>query len=146
MAATCRQPGPPAVCAAGPSGHGALPRGWPLLREGRGVGPGVGGLPPGARSRPGRAGGHCGPGTHVLAASAPHPGRCLSEGEQVGAQSTHHPPFSGFMSFPGGSDGKESACSAGDPGLIPGSGRSTGEGNGNPLQYSPLQNPMDRGA
>ena len=41
-----------------------------------------------------------------------------------------------FMGFPGGSDGKESACSAGDLSLIPGSGRSLGEGNGNPLQYS----------
>ena len=48
--------------------------------------------------------------------------------------------------FPGDSDGKESACSAGVPGLIPGSGRSPGEGNGNPLQYSCLENPMDRGA
>ena len=45
-----------------------------------------------------------------------------------------------------GSDGKESAYNAGDPGLIPGSGRSPGEGNGNPLQYSCLENPMDRGA
>ena len=42
--------------------------------------------------------------------------------------------------------GKESACNAGDPGLIPGLGRSPGEGNGNPLQYSCLENPMDRGA
>ena len=48
--------------------------------------------------------------------------------------------------FPGGSNGKESACNAGDLGLIPGSGRSPGEGNGNPLQYSCLDNPMDRGA
>ena len=48
--------------------------------------------------------------------------------------------------FPGGSDGREAACNAGDLGLIPGSGRSTGEGNGNPLQYSYLKNPMDRGA
>ena len=47
--------------------------------------------------------------------------------------------------FPGGSDGKASACKAGNPGLIPGSGRSTGEGNGNPLQYSCLENLMDRG-
>ena len=47
---------------------------------------------------------------------------------------------------PGGSDGKESACNAGDPGLIPGSRRSPGEGNGNPLQYSCLGNPMDREA
>ena len=46
----------------------------------------------------------------------------------------------------GGSDGKESACSAGDSGLIPGSGRSPGEGNGNPFQYSCLENPMDGGA
>ena len=50
------------------------------------------------------------------------------------------------MGFPDGSDGKESACSAGDPGSIPGSGRSPGEGNGNPLQYPYLENPMDRGA
>ena len=50
------------------------------------------------------------------------------------------------MSFPGSSDGKESACNAGDPGLIPGSGRSPGEGNCNPLQYSCLENPTDRGA
>ena len=48
--------------------------------------------------------------------------------------------------FPGGSDTKGSACNAGDLGLIPGSGRSPGEGNGNPLQYSCLENPMDRGA
>ena len=50
------------------------------------------------------------------------------------------------MSFPGGSDDKESACDAGDLGSIPGSGRSPGEGNGCPLQYSCLENPMDRGA
>ena len=43
-------------------------------------------------------------------------------------------------------DGKASACNAGDLGLIPGSGRSPGEGNGNPLQHSCLENPMDRGA
>ena len=43
----------------------------------------------------------------------------------------------------GGSDSKASACNAGDPGSIPGSGRSPGEGNGNPLQYSCLENPMD---
>ena len=48
--------------------------------------------------------------------------------------------------LPGGSDGKASACNAGDPGLIPGLGRSPGEGNGNPLQYSCLANPTDRGA
>ena len=50
------------------------------------------------------------------------------------------------MGFPGGSDGKESACNAGDPSANPGSGRSPGEGHGNPLQYSCLENPMDREA
>ena len=48
--------------------------------------------------------------------------------------------------FPCSSIGKESACSAGDPGSIPGLGRYPGEGNGNPLQYSCLENPMDGGA
>ena len=47
--------------------------------------------------------------------------------------------------FPGGSDSKESACNAGGPSSIPGSGRSPREGNGNPLQYSCLENSMDRG-
>ena len=46
--------------------------------------------------------------------------------------------------FPGGSDSKEPACNAGDLGLIPGSGRSPGEGNGYPLQYSCLENSMDK--
>ena len=58
-------------------------------------------------------------------------------------------PFPQFSSqigvpFPGGSEGKESACNAKDLGSIPGSGRSPGEGNGNQLQYSCLENPMDR--
>ena len=48
--------------------------------------------------------------------------------------------------FPGGSDGKASAYSAGDPGSVPGSGRSPGEGNGTPFQSSCLENPMDGGA
>ena len=55
----------------------------------------------------------------------------------MGFQPTH-------ISVPGVSDGKESACNAGDPGLIPGLGRSPGEGNGNPLWYSCLENSMDR--
>ena len=50
------------------------------------------------------------------------------------------------MGFPGSSDGKVSARSVGDLGSIPGSGRPPGEGNGNPLQYLCLENPMDRGA
>ena len=50
------------------------------------------------------------------------------------------------MGFPGGSDGKESACNSGDAGLIPGSGRSPGEENGYSLQYSCLEKAMDRGA
>ena len=49
------------------------------------------------------------------------------------------------MGFPGGSDSKVSACNAGDPGSISGPGRSPGEGNGNPLQFSCLENAMDRG-
>ena len=50
------------------------------------------------------------------------------------------------MGFPHGSDGKESACNGGDPGSIPRLGRSPGDGNGYPLQYSCLENFMDRGA
>ena len=49
----------------------------------------------------------------------------------------------GHEGFPAGLDGKESACNAGDPGSIPQSGRSPGEGNGNALQYSCLENPTD---
>ena len=51
-----------------------------------------------------------------------------------------------FLGFLGVSDGKESACNVGDPRLIPGLGRSSVEGNANPLQHSCLENPMDRGA
>ena len=51
-----------------------------------------------------------------------------------------------LLDFPGFLDGKASAYNAGDLDLIPGSGRSPGEGNGNPLQYPCLKNPMDRGA
>ena len=50
------------------------------------------------------------------------------------------------LGLPGGSDGKESTFNAGDRGLIPGSGRYPGEGNGNPLQYSCLENAMNGGA
>ena len=50
------------------------------------------------------------------------------------------------MGFPGGSDDKASAYNAGDPGSIPGLGRSPGEGNGNPFQYSCLENPKDQEA
>ena len=59
-------------------------------------------------------------------------------GKRVSLRSLH-------LDFPGGSEVKASACNVGDPGLTPGSGRSPGEGNGNPLQYSCLGNPMDRG-
>ena len=52
----------------------------------------------------------------------------------------------GGLGFPGGSEDKASACNEGDPGSIPGLGRSPREGNGNPLHYSCLENPMDRGA
>ena len=54
--------------------------------------------------------------------------------------------FTSLQGFLGSSDGKVSAYNAGDPGSIPGSGRSPGEGNGNPLQYSCLENLMDGGA
>ena len=50
-----------------------------------------------------------------------------------------------YLGFPGGSEVKASACNAGDQGLIPGSGRSPGEGSGNLLQYSCLENSVDRG-
>ena len=55
-------------------------------------------------------------------------------------------PINNGYYFPGGSDGKVSAYSVGDPGSIPGLGRSSGEGNGNSLQYSCLENPTDGGA
>ena len=55
-------------------------------------------------------------------------------------------PYILYWGFPGSSVGKETACSAGDPGSIPGSGRSSGKGDGNLLQYSCLENPMKRGA
>ena len=51
-----------------------------------------------------------------------------------------------YIGFPHSSVGKDSACNAGDPYSVPGLGRSPGEGNGNPLQYSCLENPMDKGA
>ena len=51
-----------------------------------------------------------------------------------------------YLGFPGGAEVKASSCNAGDLGSIPGWGRSPGEGNGNPLQYSCLENPMDGGA
>ena len=54
--------------------------------------------------------------------------------------------FIHFNGFPSGSDGKESAYNVGDPGSIPGLGRSPGGGHGNSLQYSCLENSMDRGA
>ena len=63
-----------------------------------------------------------------------------SPGEGIGY------PLPVFLGFPCGSAGKESAYNAGDLGSIPGLGRSPGEGNGNPLQYYCLENPMDRGA
>ena len=67
-------------------------------------------------------------------------GRFISK--QIRASENFFKAFS-MQIKPGGSDGKASACNAGDPGSIPGSGRSPGEGNGNPLQHSCLENPMD---
>ncbi|XDA80437.1 hypothetical protein R6Z07F_010419 [Ovis aries] len=65
---------------------------------------------------------------------------------QISIQAKRTQGFPVFLGFPSGSDGKESAINAGDLGLIPGLGRSSGEGHGNPLQYSCLENPHDRGA
>ena len=74
----------------------------------------------------------------------------LSETSQLKEDRYYKIPLTGGTwsspGFPGGSDGKQSACNAGDPGSIPRSGGSPREGNGNPLQYSCLGNPMDRGA
>ena len=70
-------------------------------------------------------------------------GLCYIEGQ---AQKPHLDFRHGCLgSFPCSSVGKESACNAGDLGLIPGLGRSPGEGHGNPFQHSCLENPMDRG-
>ena len=75
---------------------------------------------------------------------------CPFRGAISSSFSTQHfrQPFIGIKGegFPGGSNGKASACNVGDPGSIPGLGRSPGEGNGNPLQDYCLENPMDRGA
>ena len=71
------------------------------------------------------------------------PGRLQSMGPQV---QTRPSKFHVSLGFSGASDGKESACSMEKLCSVPGSGRSLGEGNGNPLQYSCLENPMDGGA
>ena len=75
---------------------------------------------------------------------AEEPSRLQSKGLQR-VNTTEHS-TAGIMGFPGGSDGKESACNLGDPNSIPGSERSPEEGIGNPFQYSCLENFMDRGA
>ena len=72
--------------------------------------------------------------------------RAREEGDDQRAGGTGQLSMWGPLCVPGGSDGKASACNAGAPGSIPGSGRSPGEANGNPFQYSCLENPMDRGA
>ena len=69
----------------------------------------------------------------------------LSDGSKTLAQKDIRTPVFN-MGSPRGSEGKESACNAGQLGLIPGSGKYLGEGNGYPLHYSCLENPMDRGA
>ena len=71
----------------------------------------------------------------------PSPGDLPDPGIEPRSQKDHTKSY-----FPGGSDGKVPVYNAGDLGSIPGSGRSPGEGNGNPLQYYCLENPMDRGA
>ena len=81
---------------------------------------------------------------------------CIRDGQEEEIIMEHEKTFVGndmfitltvlTMGFPGGSEGKASACNVGDPGSIPGSGRSPGEGKGKPLRYSCLENPMDREA
>ena len=68
-----------------------------------------------------------------------HTGKCSTVKANISILMIHY-------GFPGGSDGKASACNVGDPSSIPGLGRSPGEGNGNPLQYPCLENLMDGGA
>ena len=65
--------------------------------------------------------------------------------QSMGSQRVRHDFIFTFTGFPSGSDSKEPTFTAGDPGLIPGLGRSLGEGNGNPFQYCCLDNFMDRG-
>ena len=72
------------------------------------------------------------------------PGFCPCSPAPVQGIFLNHLPLL-LMGFPGGSDGKESACNAGDLGSITGLGRSPGEGKSYPLQYSSLENSMDRG-
>ena len=74
------------------------------------------------------------------------PGRLQSMGSQSDTTERLHFHLHTYLDFPGGSVAKNLLANAGDVGLIPGSGRSPGDGNGNPLQYSCLGNPMDRGA
>ena len=71
-----------------------------------------------------------------------------TDSEHVILKRTYHFPYPALINwgFPGDSDSKASACNAGDPGSIPGLGRSPGEGNGNPLQHPCLENPVDGGA
>ena len=81
-------------------------------------------------------------GSHGFRQTWWQPGRGLLSSEYL-----HRKPLASMLvGFPHSSVGKESACNAGDPDSIPGSGRSPGEGNGNPLQYSWLENPTDREA
>ena len=70
----------------------------------------------------------------------------MSDSKSEGCVFKSHWGQIGFLGFPGGSDSKESTCDVGDLDSIPGLGRSPGEGNGYPLQYSCLENSMDRGA
>ena len=64
-----------------------------------------------------------------------------SKGTHWGAGELYAEAYDILLGFPAGSDGKDSACNSGDPGSVPESGRSPGEGHGNPLQYSCLENP-----
>ena len=93
-------------------------------------------------SLPGEGRGQLGQGVHGVIVLSPYTG-WLAPFNSLFSQLS--PGFS-FKGFPGGSDGKESAFNVGDAGSIPGLGRSLGEGNGSPLQYSGLENHVDGGA
>ena len=82
-------------------------------------------------------------GKESAACNAGDPGSIPGSGISFGERDRLPTPV--FLGFPCGSAGKESACNVGDQGSIPGLGRSTGEGKGYPLQYSGLENSMDRG-
>ena len=89
---------------------------------------------------------HLSTGSSVVCSLTHSPGSPVAHVNSTISNLENYNTFNNLINFPGGSDGKASAYNARDLGSIPGSGRSSGQGNGNSLQYSCLENPMDRGA